>query len=62
LTDIDAPQAERGGVMESQNIGEVEPAEGTSGIAAEDIIWAFVVSAIVLGLTPAVFIYALLVA
>ncbi|WP_319797025.1 hypothetical protein [Nitrobacter sp.] len=48
--------------MESQNIGEVEPAEGMSGIAAEDIIWAFVISAIVLGLTPAVFVYALLVA
>jgi hypothetical protein len=45
-----------------EGIDEVEPAGGTSGIAAEDIMWAFVISAIVLGLTPLMAVYVLLIA
>jgi hypothetical protein len=45
-----------------EGIDEVEPTGGTSGTAAEDIMWAFGISAIVLGLTPLMAVYVLLVA
>ena len=45
-----------------EGIDEVGPTGGTSGNAAEDIMWAFGISAIVLGLTPLMAVYVLLVA
>jgi hypothetical protein len=55
-------QAERGGVMNSQGIDQVRSAGRTSGIATPDIIWAFGITAVVLGLAPLMAVYVLLVA
>jgi hypothetical protein len=48
--------------MELQGIDQVEPAGRTSGIATEDIIWAFGISVVLLGLTPLMAVYVLLIA
>ncbi|WP_198136932.1 hypothetical protein [Nitrobacter hamburgensis] len=48
--------------METQGFDPVGPSGSTSGIAAEDIMWAFGISAVVLGLTPLMAVYVLLVA
>jgi hypothetical protein len=48
--------------MDYQGIGQVEPPGRTSGIAAEDIMWAVGISAVVLGLTPVMAVYLLLIA
>jgi hypothetical protein len=45
-----------------EGIDEVEPAGRRSGIAAEDIMWAVGISIVVLGLTPLVAAYVLLIA
>jgi hypothetical protein len=55
-------QAERGGIMNSQGIDQVRSAGRTSGIATQDIIWAFGITAVVLGLAPLMAVYVLLVA
>ena len=48
--------------MNFQGIDQIEPAGSTSGIAAEDVMWVFGISAVVLGLTPVVAVYVLLIA
>ena len=48
--------------MDSQGINPIESAGSTSGIAAEDIMWAFGISAVVLGLAPLMALYILLIA
>ncbi|GAB1715551.1 MAG: hypothetical protein NTAFB05_05930 [Nitrobacter sp.] len=45
-----------------EGIDEVEPAGRISGIAVEDIMWAVGISIVVLGLTPLVAVYVLLIA
>jgi hypothetical protein len=47
--------------MEFQGI-DIEPSGSRSGIAAKDIMWAFGISAVVLGLTPVLAVYVLLIA
>jgi hypothetical protein len=48
--------------MESRAIDKFVPAGRTPGIAAGDIIWAFGISAVVLGLMPLLAVYVLLIA
>jgi hypothetical protein len=48
--------------MDSQGIDQIGPPGSTSGIVAEDIMWAFGISAVVLGLTPVMAVYLLLIA
>ncbi|MEH6951203.1 hypothetical protein V4R08_07620 [Nitrobacter sp. NHB1] len=48
--------------MESQGIDQIRSAGSTTGIAVRDIMWAFGISAVVLGLTPMVAVYVLLIA
>ncbi|MBN9004984.1 MAG: hypothetical protein J0H40_06185 [Rhizobiales bacterium] len=48
--------------MDSQGIDQIGPTGSTSGIVAEDIIWAFGISVAVLGLVPVMAIYVLLIA
>jgi hypothetical protein len=48
--------------MKLQGIDQVELAGRTSGISAEDIIWAFGISVAILGLTPLMAVYVLLIA
>jgi len=47
--------------MEFQGI-DIEPSGSTSGIVAEDIMWAFGICAVALGLTPVLAVYVLLIA
>ena len=48
--------------MDYQGIGQVELPGRISGIAAEDIMWAVGISAVVLGLAPLMAVYLLLIA
>lgn len=48
--------------MDFQGIDQIEPSGSTSGIAAEDIMWAVGISVVVLGLTPVMAVYLLLIA
>jgi hypothetical protein len=48
--------------METQGFDPIEPAGRTSGTASEDIMWAFGISAVVLGLTPLMAVYVLMIA
>jgi hypothetical protein len=48
--------------METQGSGPTEPTGRISGIAAEDIMWAVGISIVVLGLTPLMMVYMLLIA
>ena len=48
--------------MDSQGIDPIGPAGSTSGTVAEDIVWAFGISAVVLGLAPLMALYILLIA
>jgi hypothetical protein len=48
--------------METQGFDPSEPAGRISGIATEDIMWAVGISIVVLGLTPLMIVYVLLIA
>ncbi len=48
--------------MDSQGIDQIRPTGSTSGIMAEDILWAFGISVAVLGLVPVMAIYVLMIA
>jgi hypothetical protein len=48
--------------MDCQGIDQNGPSGSTSGIVAEDIAWAFGIGVVVLGLTPVMAIYLLLIA
>jgi hypothetical protein len=51
-----------GAYMKSQGLDQVRSAGRTSGIASQDIIWAFGITAVVLGLAPLMAVYVLLIA
>jgi hypothetical protein len=48
--------------MDSQGIDQIGPTGSTSGVMAEDIMWAFGIGAVVLGLVPVMAIYVLMIA
>jgi hypothetical protein len=59
---MDVPKQNAGASMDSRGIDQIGPSGSTSGIAVGDIMWAFGIGAVVLGLAPVMAVYFLLIA